>query len=326
MEEADFWTDNAAAQETISACNQLKTWTVPYQELKQRFDNVFALLPEAEETGDVELLSDLYAELGRVEEKLGDLEIRKMLSGEMDNKNCYLSINAGAGGTEACDWALMLSRMYQRWAARRGWDVEVLDTVEGEVAGIKSITYKISGPFAYGYCKAEKGVHRLVRISPFDSNAKRHTSFASVDATPEIEDNIAIEIRPDEIRVDTYRASGAGGQHVNKTDSAVRITHLPTNIIVSCQRERSQIQNREACMKMLRAKLYEKEMSSIRAKVEEMGGEKKEIAWGSQIRNYVFQPYTLVKDTRTGCEAGNIQAVMDGEIDSFVIAYLKEFG
>jgi peptide chain release factor 2 len=326
MEEADFWLDNAAAQKVIAECNQLKGWTVPYHEVKQRFENVEALLPEAEETQDTALLGDLYTELDKVEAALSELEVRKMLSGEMDNKNCYLSINAGAGGTEACDWALMLSRMYQRWVAKRGWEIEVLDTVEGEVAGIKSITFKISGPFAYGYCKAEKGVHRLVRISPFDSNAKRHTSFASVDITPEIGDEITIDLKPDEIRVDTYRASGAGGQHVNKTDSAVRMTHLPTGIIVSCQRERSQIQNREACMQMLRAKIYEVEIAKRKAKVEEMGGEKKEIAWGNQIRNYVFQPYTLVKDTRTGFEAGNIQAVMDGEIDAFIVAYLKEFG
>lgn len=326
MEESEFWNDNSAAQKVIAECNQLKAWTTPYNDLKQRFENVQALLPEAEETQDSGLLADLYQELDVVEERLAELEIRKMLSGEMDGKNCYLSINAGAGGTEACDWALMLSRMYQRWATKRGWEVEALDTVEGEVAGIKSITYKITGAFSYGYCKAEKGVHRLVRISPFDANAKRHTSFASVDVTPEIDDDIDIEIKPDEIRVDTYRASGAGGQHVNKTDSAVRITHLTTGIIVSCQRERSQIQNREACMKMLRAKLYEQEMADRRAKVEQMGGEKKEIAWGSQIRNYVFQPYTLVKDTRTNFEMGNIQAVMDGEIDDFIIAYLKEFG
>jgi len=326
MEEVNFWLDNQAAQKIIGESNQLKAWTTPYQDLKQRFDNVQALLPEAEEMQDMGLLTDLYQELDYIEKRLAELEIRKMISGEMDAKNCYLSINAGAGGTEACDWALMLSRMYQRWATKRGWKIEVLDTVGGDVAGIKNITYKISGDFAYGYCKAEKGVHRLVRISPFDSNAKRHTSFSSVDVTPEIDDEIQIEIRSDEIRVDTYRASGAGGQHVNKTDSAVRITHLSSGIIVSCQRERSQIQNREACMKMLRAKLYAQEVTERRAKVEEMGGEKKEIAWGSQIRNYIFQPYTLVKDTRTNFEMGNIQAVMNGEIDDFVIAYLKEFG
>ncbi len=326
MEESDFWLDNVRAQKTIAECNQLKSWTLPYQEVQQRFQNVEALLPEAEESKDTELMADLYEELAFVEKQLEELEVRKMLSGEMDGKNCYLSINAGAGGTEACDWALMLSRMYLRWATKRKWDIEVLDTVEGDVAGIKSITYKISGPFAYGYCKAEKGVHRLVRISPFDANAKRHTSFASIDVTPDIDDDIQIEIRPEDLRVDTYRASGAGGQHVNKTDSAVRMTHLSSGIIVSCQKERSQIQNRESCMKMLRAKLYEKEMMERKAKVEEMGGEKRENAWGSQIRNYVFQPYTLVKDTRTGYEVGDVKGVMDGEIDGFVLAFLKEFG
>jgi peptide chain release factor 2 len=216
--------------------------------------------------------------------------------------------------------------MYQRWAASRDWKVEVVDTVEGDVAGIKSVTLKLSGDFAYGYAKSEKGVHRLVRISPFDSNAKRHTSFASVDVTPEITDDIVIEIRPEDIRVDTYRSSGAGGQHVNKTDSAVRITHEPSGIVVSCQNQRSQLQNKETCLKMLRSKLYEIEVTEREKALKTIGGEKKDIAWGSQIRNYVFQPYTLVKDTRTKAESGNIQAVMDGEIDLFVDAYLKEFG
>jgi peptide chain release factor 2 len=215
--------------------------------------------------------------------------------------------------------------MYQRFAARRGWKVEVIDRQEGDVAGLKSMTFRFSAPFAYGYCKSEKGVHRLVRISPFDSNARRHTSFASVDVTPIVED-VEIEINPEEIRIDTYRASGAGGQHVNKTDSAVRMTHIPTNIVVSCQSQRSQIQNRETCMKMLLSKLYEKQVVERNQKLSSMGGEKKEIAWGSQIRNYVFQPYTLVKDTRTKFEMGNVDAVMDGEIDEFINAYLKEFG
>ncbi len=326
MGEAAFWDDPQAAQIVISESNEIKAWTLPYQEVKERFANVQSLLPEAEESGDQAFVDELLSELDEIEQKLSELEIRRMLSGEMDGKNCYLSINAGAGGTEACDWALMLSRMYQRWAAKRGWDVEILDTVEGEVAGIKSITFKIGGPFAYGYCKAEKGVHRLVRISPFDSNAKRHTSFASVDVTPEVGDDIVIDLRNEDIRVDTYRASGAGGQHVNKTDSAVRMTHIPTGIIVSCQRERSQIQNRESCLKMLRAKIYDQEIADRKAKIDQMGGEKKEIAWGHQIRSYVFQPYTLVKDNRTDYEVGNIQAVMDGDIDEFVIAYLKEFG
>lgn len=321
-----FWEDAAAAQKVISECNDLKAWTIPYKEIKQRFDNVSSLLPEAEECGEAELVQELLSEMDQIEKVLAELEVRKMLSGELDSKNCYLSINSGAGGTEACDWALMLSRMYERWAVKRNWKVETLEATEGDVAGIKSITFKISGPFAYGYAKAEKGVHRLVRISPFDSNARRHTSFASVDVTPEIGDEIQIEIRPEDIRVDTYRASGAGGQHVNKTDSAVRITHAPSGIVVSCQSERSQLNNKETCMKMLRAKLYEKEFSERQAKIKEIGGEKKEIAWGSQIRSYVFQPYTLVKDARTKYEVGNVHAVMDGEIDDFINAYLKEFG
>ncbi len=326
MGEAAFWDDPQAATRVISESNELKAWTLPYNQVKERFANVQSLLPEAEESGDQAFVEELLLELDGIEKIISELEIRKMLSGEMDSKSCYLSINAGAGGTEACDWALMLSRMYQRWAGKRGWDVEMLDTVEGDVAGIKSITFKIAGPYAYGYCKAEKGVHRLVRISPFDSNAKRHTSFASVDVSPEVGDDIEIDLRPEDIRVDTYRASGAGGQHVNKTDSAVRMTHIPTGIIVSCQRERSQIQNRESCLKMLRAKIYEQELAERKAKIDKMGGEKKDIGWGHQIRSYVFQPYTLVKDNRTDYEVGNIAAVMDGEIDDFVLAYLKEFG
>ncbi len=326
MGEAAFWDDPQKAQKAISESNELKAWTIPYNQVRERFSNVKELLPEAEESGDQNFVEELLEELDGIEKTISELEIRKMLSGEMDSKSCYLSINAGAGGTEACDWALMLSRMYQRWASKRGWDVELLDTVEGDVAGIKSITFKISGPFAYGYSKAEKGVHRLVRISPFDSNAKRHTSFASVDVSPEIGDDIEIDLQNDDIRVDTYRASGAGGQHVNKTDSAVRMTHIPTGLIVSCQKERSQIQNRESCLKMLRAKLYEQEMAERKAKIDKMGGEKKEIGWGHQIRSYVFQPYTLVKDNRTDYEVGNIDAVMDGQIDEFILAYLKEFG
>jgi peptide chain release factor 2 len=326
MEGSDFWANADAAQEVINECKQLRGWTVPYQELKTQFEDIKSLLPEAYEANEESLIDELVAGLQAIDKQLSDLEIRRMLSGELDDKDCYLTINSGAGGTEACDWAHMLSRMYQRWAAKRHWKVEIVDFVEGDVAGLKSITLRFQGSFAYGYAKAEKGVHRLVRISPFDSNAKRHTSFASVDVSPEITDDINIEIKPDDLRVDTYRSSGAGGQHVNKTDSAVRMTHLPSGIVVSCQSQRSQIQNRESCMKMLRSKLYEIEVTQREKAISSLGGEKKDIAWGSQIRNYVFQPYTLVKDARTKFESGNIQAVMDGELDDFVNAYLKEFG
>ena len=327
MEDSQFWDNQEGAQKVISEVNDLRSWTVPYKELKESFGNVESLLPDALEMGDEGLIDELGHELSKVENVLSQLEVRRMLSGEMDSKQCFLSINAGAGGTEACDWALILLRMYNRWAARRGWKVEVLDQVEGDVAGVKSVTLKLSGPYAYGYCKAEKGVHRLVRISPFDSSNRRHTSFASVDVMPEITEDIAIEIKPDDLRVDTFRSSGAGGQHVNVTDSAVRITHFPSGIVVSCQNERSQVQNKETCMKLLRSKLYEKEVLAREESLKAMGGEKMEIAWGSQIRNYVFQPYTLVKDARTGWETGNVQAMMDGELlDDFIVAYLKEFG
>lgn len=326
MAESSFWDDQSEAQATISRCNQLKSWTAPTQHLRATLNDIQELLPEVLDLGDEALLADIGRQLDVLEREVSELELRSMLSGELDSLNCFLSINAGAGGTESCDWALMLARMYQRWAAHRGWKVEEIDSVPGEVAGLKSITMKISGPFAYGYAKAERGVHRLVRISPFDSNARRHTSFASVDISPEIADDIAIEIRPEDLRIDTFRASGAGGQHVNRTDSAVRITHLPSGIVVSCQSERSQLQNKETCFRMLRSKLYERQLEERDARLKNIVGEKKEIAWGSQIRSYVFQPYTLVKDNRTKVEIGNVQAVMDGEIDPFITAYLKEFG
>ncbi len=325
MAEPSFWDNQEEAQKVVQESNELKLWTVPYQEIKAQFQDVQELLPEAIDLGDSDLVQELMESLESLDKRLSDLEVRKMLSGELDGKDCYLEINAGAGGTESCDWALMLSRMYQRYATRKGWKVEIVDRLEGDVAGIKSITFRFSAPFAFGYCKSEKGVHRLVRISPFDSNAKRHTSFASVDVIP-IVDDVEVAVNPEDVRVDTYRASGAGGQHVNKTDSAVRMTHIPSGIVVSCQSQRSQIQNRETCMKMLQSKLYEKEVNERQAKISAMGGEKKDIAWGSQIRNYVFQPYTLVKDTRTKVEKGDIQTVMDGDIDDFVNAYLKEFG
>lgn len=326
MEDPQFWDDNEAAQKVIRESNSLKAWTGPYQELISAYEDVSSLLPEAYELKDEELIQELMDSLSNLEAQLEDLEVRRMLSGELDDKSCFLSINAGAGGTESCDWVQMLARMYQRWASDRKWKVEEVDLIPGEVAGIKSVTFRFSGAFSYGYTKAERGVHRLVRISPFDSNARRHTSFASVDVSPEITEDIQVDIQPEDLRIDTFRASGAGGQHVNRTDSAVRITHLPTNIVVTCQNQRSQIQNRETCMQLLKAKLYQLQVQEREDKLKEISGEKKDIAWGSQIRSYVFQPYTLVKDTRTKCETGNIQAVMDGDLDPFVKAYLKEFG
>lgn len=325
MESQNFWEDAAHAQEVIAACNAIKAWTVPYFKIKNRFEDVKALLSDAIELHDNSFKEELCSELVAIDHMLEELEVQKMLSHELDAKNCFLTINAGAGGTEACDWVQMLSRMYQRWASKRGWKCEIIDVLDGEVVGIKNITMKFSGSFAFGYAKAERGVHRLVRISPFDASKKRHTSFASVDVTPEITDDIHVEMRPEDLRIDTFRSSGAGGQHVNVTDSAVRITHIPTGIVVSCQSQRSQAQNKETCMKLLSSKLYEKEVLEREKEIENLGGEKREIAWGSQIRNYVFQPYTLVKDTRTKFESGNIEAVMDGELDPFVIAYLKEF-
>lgn len=326
MEDASFWENTDAANQVIKSCNALKAWTVPFNEVKTRFLAAKEFLEEIEEEEDKELYQELLLEIRAVLKELEELEIKKMLSHELDPNSCYLSINAGAGGTESCDWAHMLSRMYLRWAEKRGWKTEVVESVDGDVAGIKSITLKIDGPFSFGYAKAERGVHRLVRISPFDSNAKRHTSFASVDVTPEIEDGIEIQIEPEDLRVDTFRSSGAGGQHVNTTDSAVRITHIPSGIVVSCQGQRSQLQNKETCLKMLKSKLYEKELLEREESLSKISGEKKKIEWGSQIRSYVFQPYTLVKDTRTKAETGNIQSVMDGDIDLFINAYLKEFG
>lgn len=326
MEDNSFWENAEAAEEVIKLCNSLKKWTEPYEQIKMRFDSVKDILPEAIQAKEESFLLEIDQELERLDKEIEVLEIKKMLSKEMDDKSCYFGINAGAGGTEACDWVSMLARMYERWAMKKGWKVSTVDRLEGEIAGIKSITFKFEGDFSYGYAKAERGVHRLVRISPFDSNAKRHTSFASVDVSPIIDEDIQIQIDPQDLRIDTYRSSGAGGQHVNTTDSAVRITHIPSGFVVASQGERSQLQNKETCLKMLKSKLYAKEVEERQKTLQEMGGEKKEIAWGSQIRNYVFQPYTLVKDTRTKVEMGNIQAVMDGDIDLFVNAYLKEFG
>ena len=320
-----FWSDGEKAKKKIFQLNKLKMWAVPGEEIKRRFEDCKSLLLEINEEADPPFYQELVDELFAIETKLEELEVKRMLSGELDGNNCFFMINAGAGGTESCDWVSMLLRMYQRWFLKKGWSVEIIDRLDGDVAGVKQVTLRVVGSFAYGYCKAEKGVHRLVRISPFDSNARRHTSFASVDVSPEIEDDLDIEIRPDEIRIDTFRSSGAGGQHVNTTDSAVRITHLETGIVATCQGERSQLQNKETCFRMLRSKLYEKKILERDATLKKIEGEKKEIAWGSQIRSYVFQPYTLVKDMRTKHETGNIQKVMDGELDEFVNLYLKEF-
>jgi len=271
---------------------------------------------------DPSMLENIEEILDEVSERIRDFELELILNGRFDDANAYLIIHPGAGGTESQDWASMLLRMYMRWTERKGYSAELVDYQEGEEAGIKSATLYIEGDFAYGYLKHERGVHRLVRISPFDANKRRHTSFASVNVLPEIEDDIDIEIRPEDLRVDTYRASGAGGQYVNKTESAIRITHIPTGIVVSCQTERSQLQNRETAMKMLKARLYQLEIEKRRRQIEQIQGELREISWGNQIRSYVFQPYTMVKDHRTDVETGNIEAVMDGEIDAFIEAEL----
>jgi len=330
MEESSFWDDQTSAKECIEEAKDLKSWLTPYEDADKRIKEADKLIEEAGSVEDEEFLQELESEieheLSRVSKDVEALEVRKMLSSELDKNDCFLSINAGAGGVEACDWANMLLRMYQRWVSRRGWKYELVDLLDGEVAGIRNCTIRIIGPFAYGWAKAEKGIHRLVRISPFDSNARRHTSFAAVDVSPEIADDVVIDIRSEDLRVDTFRASGAGGQHVNKTDSAVRITHIPTGVIVTSQAQRSQIKNREYCMKLLRSKLYELELAKRKDTLTSIAGEKKEIGWGQQIRSYVFQPYTLVKDHRTSVERGNVEAVMDGDIDPFILAYLKEFG
>lgn len=324
MEKPSFWEEPKRAQELTIEANALRHWVKPFLEMERRFLDAEEIYEEARD--DTDLLSALDQELQGVKQVLEELEIKRMLSGEMDARSCFLAINAGAGGTESCDWVDLLGRMYERYGARKHWTLQKVDRVEGEVAGSKSITYKIEGAFAYGYCKSEHGVHRLVRISPFDSQGRRHTSFASVEVLPMMDETQEDEIRSDDLRIETFRASGAGGQHVNKTDSAVRITHLPTKIVVTCQNERSQLQNKETCMKMLKAKLFEIAERERQEKMNALKGEQREIAWGSQIRSYVFQPYTLVKDLRTQVEMGDVQAVMDGEIEPFIEAYLKRFG
>ena len=319
-----FWDDHAAAQSVISELARLKNLVNPLSALKKRSDDLAALFELAEESeDDAELAAELAAETASLKEALDTAEIESFLSGPHDACNAIVTIHAGAGGTESCDWAEMLMRMYMRWAERRGYKAEIEDIQPGEEAGVSRATFRVIGSNAYGYCKAERGVHRLVRISPFDANKRRHTSFASVDVIAEIEDDIDMDIKDEELKIDTYRSSGKGGQHVNKTESAVRITHLPTGIVVSCQNERSQFKNKASAMKILKSRIYEKLLDQKRAEMDRFYGEKGEISWGNQIRSYVFQPYQLVKDLRTGAETGNLQAVMDGDLDMFVNAWLR---
>ncbi|MEK2690711.1 peptide chain release factor 2 [Bdellovibrio sp. GT3] len=295
-----------------------------FDSFTSRLSDASVLLEMATEATDEDSFVEVKAEVSSLEKLAEELELKRVLNGELDGNSTYLSINSGAGGTESCDWAEMLLRMYTRYADKHGYKVQVIEMTEGEGAGIKSCTLLIEGPYAYGYLKAESGVHRLVRISPFDSNARRHTSFSSVFAWAEVDDDINIEIRPEDLKVDTYRSSGAGGQHVNKTDSAVRMTHIPTGVIVSCQIERSQIQNREKALKMLKAKLYEIEVEKRNAEKDSMNSQKKANEWGSQIRSYVMHPYQMVKDHRTDFETNQVDDVMDGDLDGFIMAYLKE--
>ena len=324
MEAPGFWDDVDAAQKVNKQVKMLSDRLEHYNKLVGDVSDTLELCEMAAEEEDAEVAADVVHEVEMLSRRVEELRLATLLKGDYDHNNAILSLHAGAGGTEAQDWVSMLYRMYTRYCEKRGYSVRVLDLLEGDEAGIKSVSFEVEGEDAYGYLKAEKGVHRLVRISPFDASGRRHTSFASLDVMPEIEDETEVEIRDEDLRVDTYRSSGAGGQHVNKTESAIRITHLPTGIVVQCQNERSQIQNRETAMRMLRSKLIElkeRENAELHA---ELKGEMKKIEWGSQIRSYVFHPYSMVKDHRTGAETGNIQAVMDGDLELFITEYLMQ--
>ncbi len=321
MAAPDFWDNKETAQNVVAALSSCRNVLVPFDRLASEADDL-AVMAELS-ADDPSLLDEAAAVTARLEKELSELELMNFLSGRFDHNNAYISIHAGAGGTESCDWAEMLLRMYRRYFERRGWKDEIIDLQPGEEAGVKSVTLHVSGDFAYGYMRSEKGIHRLVRISPFDSNARRHTSFAAVDEFPDFEDDCEIEIEEKDLRIDTYRSSGAGGQHVNTTDSAVRITHLPTGIVVCCQNERSQHKNRATAMKMLKAKLFELAEEKRRQEAAGIRGELSENGWGSQIRSYVLQPYQMVKDLRTEVETGNTAAVLDGDLDLFIEAYLR---
>ena len=324
MEAPDFWDDMDKAQKYMKELKNLKDSIETYNNLKSLYDDILVLIEMGEESEDAEIAEEAKSSMDEFASKVDEVKIKTLLSGEYDKYNAILKLNAGAGGTESCDWTSMLYRMYTRWAESKGFTTQVLDFLEGEEAGIKSITVQINGENAYGYLKSERGVHRLVRISPFNAAGKRQTSFASCDVMPDIEEDLDVEINDDDIRIDTYRSSGAGGQHINKTSSAIRITHLPTGIVVQCQNERSQLQNKDKAMKMLKAKLYLLKQQEEQEKKSGIRGEIKEIGWGSQIRSYVMQPYTMVKDHRTNEETGNVSCVLDGNIDQFLNAYLKQ--
>jgi peptide chain release factor 2 len=326
MEAPEFWNDQETAQKTIDAANTEKRWVEGWEALQGRLSDLEVLYELALEEDDADALIEVGREVGGYENELGDFELRRLLGNREDRHDAIFTIHPGAGGTEAADWAQMLMRMYTRWAERRGFEINTLEVLPAETAGIKSATIEIKGDYAFGYLKSESGVHRLVRISPFDSNSRRHTSFASVFVYPDAEGDIEVDIDPGDLKVDTYRAGGAGGQHVNKTDSAVRITHLPTGIVVQCQNERSQLKNRNTAMKILKARLYQYFKDIEDQKKAERESEKKSIEWGSQIRNYVFQPYQMVKDARTGFESSDVQGVMDGDIDAFIHTYLSQAG